>query len=423
MVLAAGCSNPNTAMGRLLGVGPMRFIGGISYSLYLWHWPLLIFLEELRPDAGLLTRIAVVLVAVLLAWLTKVVLEDPIRFHKGLSRSVPKALTMGAVAMGVSTVVGATVWALAPSLDDSATEARGALALVAEGSEKGTAPLKVKQDPQEVYTTSGEVFPEPALAPEDVPQAYADECQAEREVTTPPGADDCVYGNPDGEKRVAVVGDSKMVQWLPALEEIARAESWRLEVYNKSACSLSTEGKYDECEQYNEKLVEQLAADAPDMVVTSAGDKGSVETVAKSMTEHLTTLKDAGAQVVLVADNPSPAKGDLPGDMSAYECMEENPEDYSVCSYPANDENGNRVLKKVDEAMSGVEYVDVNDFLCPPGGDCPVAVGEMTILRQGSHVTASYIRSLTPMLHREFIDHGLAFAEEVPLEVAPSDKR
>ncbi|SNC65337.1 Peptidoglycan/LPS O-acetylase OafA/YrhL, contains acyltransferase and SGNH-hydrolase domains [Kytococcus aerolatus] len=424
-VILAGCSTPDTLVGRLLGVSPMRFIGGISYALYLWHWPLLIFLEELRPGSGLLTRLAVVGLAIALSWGTKLLLEDPIRYHKALSASVPKALLMGGTAMAITALVGGAVWMGAPKLTHSPDSAKGAVALVpedqwsaAKDSGEGAGESLLIADPSSQVTTSGSVYPEPALAPEDVPSAYEDECQAMQEDTTPPGRDDCVYGAADGKTRVAVVGDSKMVQWLPALEAIARAEDWRLEVYNKSACSLSTEGKYDECEQYNEALVEQLAADAPDMVITSAGDTVNTESIAQSMVEHLTTLQDAGAQIVLVADNPSTRKGDLEGDQSVYQCMEENPDDFSACSFPANDENGNMTLEKVDEAMSGVEYVDVNDYLCPPGDDCPAAIGGMTIYRQGSHVTASYVRSLTPMLHRALIQHGVAHADEVPLEVS-----
>ena len=90
LVIAAGCSTPNTLTGRLLGIAPMRFIGGISYALYLWHWPLLIFLAELRPESGLLERLVVVAVAIALSWATKLLVEDPVRYHKALSQSVPK---------------------------------------------------------------------------------------------------------------------------------------------------------------------------------------------------------------------------------------------------------------------------------------------------------------------------------------------
>src|SRR5262249_8139898 len=43
LVIGAGCAEPARGCGRVLGLSPMRAIGRISYSWYLWHWPVLIF--------------------------------------------------------------------------------------------------------------------------------------------------------------------------------------------------------------------------------------------------------------------------------------------------------------------------------------------------------------------------------------------
>ena len=53
-------------------------------------------------------------------------------------------------------------------------------------------------------------------------------------------------------------------------------------------------------------------------------------------------------------------------------------------------------------------FVDLNEWICPPGRDtCPAVVGGTLVYRQGSHITASYIRSLTPMLYRALAAEGL----------------
>ncbi|MFZ8275583.1 acyltransferase family protein, partial [Staphylococcus aureus] len=65
LVIAAGADAlPNR---RLLGVAPMRFIGRISYQIYLWHWPLLVIARARGLDApGAIA--AILAVTVILAW-------------------------------------------------------------------------------------------------------------------------------------------------------------------------------------------------------------------------------------------------------------------------------------------------------------------------------------------------------------------
>jgi len=80
LVIAAGSLMPAT--NRLLAIKPLTFIGGISYPLYLWHWPLIVFWRQFNTDTGTAAMIMPIIVALLLAWLTKELVEEPIRFGK-----------------------------------------------------------------------------------------------------------------------------------------------------------------------------------------------------------------------------------------------------------------------------------------------------------------------------------------------------
>lgn len=77
LVIAAG---PGGWVNRwLLGLAPMRWVGGISYPLYLWHWPLLAYAAIAGFDSMTARAIAMG-AAVLLAWLTMRLVEEPLRF-------------------------------------------------------------------------------------------------------------------------------------------------------------------------------------------------------------------------------------------------------------------------------------------------------------------------------------------------------
>ena len=53
LVIGAGCAAPSQGCGRVLALSPMRAIGRVSYSWYLWHWPVLVLAPRIAgPPAG-----------------------------------------------------------------------------------------------------------------------------------------------------------------------------------------------------------------------------------------------------------------------------------------------------------------------------------------------------------------------------------
>jgi len=98
---------PSALANRALAWRPLTWLGSISYPLYLWHWPLLVVYRYLYPDATWLGQCTPVALAVVLAWLTKVLIEDPVRFGSLLGRQVPSPGIPGiAGALGVAGIAG-----------------------------------------------------------------------------------------------------------------------------------------------------------------------------------------------------------------------------------------------------------------------------------------------------------------------------
>ncbi|MFK5583163.1 acyltransferase family protein [Serinicoccus sp. LYQ131] len=430
LVIAAGSTDRLTMVARGLGVRPMRFVGALSYGLYLWHWPLLQLLQEVRPGSGLRARLAVAGLGVLLAWLTLRLVENPIRFHPGLARSSRRALAAGAGAMAVTVAAGGALWASAPRVGELPDEVRGALALTDGSSTPDPAMI---EDPAQTFTRTGTVYPTPGAAVLDVPGAYDDGCQVVQEQTDLPD-EPCEYGPADGTD-VALLGDSKMLQWLPALLPIAEQEGWRLTVWTKSSCGFTSTGQSPECVEYNDALREHLAdpEHTPEIILTSLGKRG--EGAGVELADNLDPAVASGAEVVLVADNPYRDSEDETGDPSWYECVEDNPQDYAVCSFPEAPGYGTPLLERAHEELPGSHLVDLSRWICPPGTPvpgaedseprCPSVIDEVLIFRQGSHLTATYVRTLTPLLHEALIGTGLATSDpdEVPWEIPPVDSQ
>jgi peptidoglycan/LPS O-acetylase OafA/YrhL len=104
LVIAAGCANVDTFVGRALSVRPMQWVGARSYSLYLWHWPLLIIAAQYVGDE--LSRwqnTGLLLIAVIASALSYRLVENPIRRARvltsrtGLSLAIGAALIVGTI--------------------------------------------------------------------------------------------------------------------------------------------------------------------------------------------------------------------------------------------------------------------------------------------------------------------------------------
>lgn len=116
VVFIAGCKDNKTVSGRLLSARPLVFIGLISYSLYLWHWPLFAFSRHLVIDTGVQTRLTLVLASVLLGALSWKFVENPFRQGKLLAR--PAA----AYQFGFATLALLTVSSLSIKMLDGVPE-------------------------------------------------------------------------------------------------------------------------------------------------------------------------------------------------------------------------------------------------------------------------------------------------------------
>ena len=407
LVIAAGCASSETVAARLLSVRPMVWIGGLSYAIYLWHWPLIILAKQAYPGLRLRYVVVLGLLSIALAWLTKHLVEDPIRFHPGLSAKASRGLLFGGATMLVTSLVGMAVLASAPSIGTD-RDVPGATALVADTDAEV---WSLRPDPQAAFTTSGDLVPDPAMATLDVPSYYDDDCQ----VTSSTQVDTtCTYGDKDGETVVALVGDSKMGQWFPAFDEIAKQEGWRIDLYLKSTCAFALGDSPDApCVEFTKNSLELMRSDQrrmPDVVISS---QGADDIESEHLAAPLRELKASGAKIVVVGDNQAPSR-------EVYTCVEEaGGKDYAGCGFDP---------KEIDPSLSqaadlvGALYLPANEWICPPGvTTCPPAVGGSLIYRQGSHITATYARTMTPVIWRELAAAGIAQtpADEITVEDIP----
>ncbi|TCI97374.1 SGNH hydrolase domain-containing protein [Aeromicrobium sp. IC_218] len=257
-----------------------------------------------------------------------------------------------------------------------------------------------------------DVQPKPSQAPYDTPAPRSRACIQGTGSSSTAG---CVFGDPDGDVDVAMVGNSKTLQWLPALDEVADLNGWRITLHAKSVCELTaaptrdhpsivTDG-FPDCDLFNERMLAELTGpDRPDVLVTAldtlkvrqddpALPAARVDALRRDgVVDYWEQVRAAGVEVVVLAATPR-----LPFDVPA--CLRRTGVP-ARCTVP-HDQAYAPVWKTGESEAAtreaGVAFVDLNDLVCP-GATCEPVIGGLTVYRDRHHITASYMETLAPAL-------------------------
>lgn len=409
-VIAAG-QGGRYSPARFLAWKPAQYLGDISYSVYLWHWPLILFLPLWAEHAGsglataLKGGVVPVLLSLLIGALSKHVVEDPfrrgavarfLRLHK---RPVPYILA----ALFIVPVVFFSCHRIAVQNETERAAKQELDALLVEDPDyPGAAAL----DPahRRPGRPGAALRPDPLVARKDAPSVYEDGCDARQTMTASP----CEYGEPGGKRTIVLLGDSHAVQYLPAMERLADRNHWRIVVLQKSAClpcdaptSVRATGLVKpDCESWKADATRLIIELKPDLVVTTGGMPniynevymvpGTQEIVAgyRSFWGRITAK---GIRVLVIRDNPRPIY-DVPS------CVAMNRDTTGRCDHTrewALDRHDDPLIEA--SRMPLVELLDLTEFFCE-GGNCPVVIGNVLVYRDGDHITGSYARTLAPYI-------------------------
>lgn len=381
MVLVAGATG---GPGRALASRPARYVGGLSYALYLWHWPVLVLFLVLadRDAAGPGGGLVVVAVSVLLAVATHHLVE---RRLTGVSLR-PLARRTAAGAVVVLLVVGGWQLALLARTADVATVENhpGARALAGVGV--ADAPL----------------VPPPVSVYEDWVRIERWDCAPLARFPMD------VCAQPMGErvpaKRVVVVGDSHSQQLIGALAPIAERRGWQIVAIIRGACPFSTISETDpedaDCISWLDAAGGEIADLRPDAVVTLAtrnARTGRTEQLPPGFVEQWTRLDALGIPVLAVRDNPR-FDGSMP------ECIERNGRGSPECGADRESIYGPEPpWTNLFGVPANVRFLDIADTVCD-GAFCPAEIGNVLVYMDDNHLSATYAATMADLIEEPVIE-------------------
>jgi peptidoglycan/LPS O-acetylase OafA/YrhL len=392
------------AAGRTVGPGSLRAItdtwavqrvGDISYSLYLWHFPVIVFFGvHTGRDPGATDVLAILATSFAMAIASYALVEQPIRVSRWFradGRMLLISLVAMALVVGLAASLPLRVSGTNEQWDENASTISGEeKERVEEGLEEGFSPF-----------VGGDtvIKPNPLKAGYDKSSTLGRCLGAATEDPVPP----CEYGETENPTAtVAVVGDSHAGVLAEPLLTVAEERGWHVVTYLYGSCPFTDgyradgeEAHIEGCHTANQETRAALRELDPDLVVTTylestrfAAADGEKVPGASGLAEVWNELTARGSRVVVFRDNPAARK-------DVVECVSDNYTAPEECATPRTDALAGRdVVPAAAKLAPQVKVVDLSEKFCDEA-TCPAVIGNILVYRDDHHVTRTYMTQLT----------------------------
>lgn len=422
LIIAAGTSNDvlagsPTLVGYALAIRPMQWLGARSYNLYLWHWPILVFAamwsspktfggsDTSHLTMPLVVAVSAVIVALIFTAVTYRVVEQPLR-HAVLLKRAKLAFPSAALMIMVVLVVASF---LAPSVvaaRESSLEP-GRQALISQATRIS----------DELTTNPFWIERAPCIDPVKGSRSRVMERWNS-------GA--CTFGDLNGQRKVALIGDSHADMWLPAMDKLGKQKGIKVIYMAKSACSFyelanySPESSSSICATWANSAMTELRDSKPfdavmigrrsqNLTGTSALGKdaeksGNQNTFVDDIHQTFEQLSKVTSEIVILED-PASASFDVPS------CIERGQGDVSQCGFERESGLHEELIIQADEKKAAeglpsyvkVEAINTAPLLCKEDQTtCPAVVSNSTgtyiVFRDNHHVPFETSQALVDQL-------------------------
>ncbi|HEX6664971.1 MAG TPA: acyltransferase family protein [Solirubrobacterales bacterium] len=398
-VILAGASvhaATRAAPAGLLGLAPVRYVGRISYSWYLWHWPALVFAAVIWGPLSVASGLAVVAASLVPTVLTHHLIEDPVRRARTLARFPSRGLALG---------LGCTAIAVGSGL--MLADVQPVLQTAPQATVSGAAALVHESTPQK---SADAVRPNPLRARDDRSRAFYDGCLVGIDGTN---SNRCLYGDPHGKRTLILFGDSHAMQYFAPLEELARKHHWRLIALTKAECtpgevpirSMVADREYSQCRAWREDSLQRIEAASSKAMVVMSGDTAytpydadgneltgadGAAAMEAGYAETLARIDRAGLRTAVIRDTPASAS-DVPS------CVSKELQNLDSCAFERDRDPDKEFDARAAVAAPNAHLIDLTAEICP-ADLCRAVIGNALVYRDKSHLTATFARTLSPWI-------------------------
>jgi peptidoglycan/LPS O-acetylase OafA/YrhL len=358
-------------VGRIV-VWPMLLMGTLSYSFYLWHWPVLVFFGRFaNVFSDVSSQWLAFGISVMLAAMTYSMVERPMR--KAVYLVVrPRMVLFGGLSMIV--FMGIVLSVVSPMYMSSSK-----VSIKEMNSVRRDRPEFYKYGCDSWYSSS-ELMP-------------------------------CGSPKSDDDKVLVLLGDSVVAQWYPALKNKYTRNGWRMIVLTKSACPMVDASIYYKrigayytiCDDWREQALAYVESIKPEVVITGGSWNYSFsrDDWERGLQSVVKRLSSSVGEVRIISPTPSLS-------VDGPDCVQrvENIEKYLgldisefSCASAYSEPSTNHYYRAVSNNFLNVEYIDVQDLVCPEVS-CKAKANDIFTFRDSSHLTTRFVESKSEEFQR-----------------------
>lgn len=345
------------------------WIGDRSYSLYLWHWPILVLGFSLGYQ-DTLSKLVLLLLSLLIAMLSFRVIELP--FWRGKwSYATPHHMILFSLLIMLSTTLALyQTWRYSPQQD-------------------------VATDISNQWRT-------------DIPIISKISCDA---WYAHAHVEPCVFGDASASKNVVFIGDSIGAQWFSFIPTLFPEPNWRTTAFTKSACPIVDEdifyqiiGKnYQVCTDWRNAVLGELNKLKPDvLIIGSASTYAFDETQWVEGSSRILAQASKVAKTILLIPGTPNLGFDGPGCVSRN--MIRDQVNISACSTKGRLQQIDTItayLSRAAQRFPNVHLLDLNDLVCPMGTCSAITMEGIVVFRDSQHLTDSFVTSRIPQIRKK----------------------
>jgi peptidoglycan/LPS O-acetylase OafA/YrhL len=402
------------APNRLLATAPFVSLGAMAYSLYLWHWPLLIFWLAYSGNAHatFLDGAIVLLISGVLAWLTTKYIEEPLRLRATSTPKPAVVIPLRTRLRRPTIVLGSVVTLLGVALTATSFTWREHM-IIQRSNGKELSGLSSRDYPGARALVNNARVPKLPMRPtvleakDDIPMSTTDGCISDF------GNIDvinCTYGDESATRTIALAGGSHAEHWITALDLLGRMHGFKVITYLKMGCPLTTEEvplvmgdnrPYPKCHEWNQRAMSKLIADHPDYVFTTSTRPWNIkdgDVMPGTYIGIWQQFSDAGIPVLAMRDTPWLVRNGKPYFPS--DCLASGGDAISC---------GIKRAKVLSDQNPTLDFVsrfpllkplDMTEALCREE-NCRAVEGNVLIYHDSHHISTTYMRTMTNELGRQ----------------------